>query len=252
MRAALRYERWNCSPQLASALSILGYIRAIYDRDWVGAEADLVRAMQLDPNDTATVWSLAHVYSLLGRHDEAIQLTQNFADRYPKIGRHHSQVAGRLIDAGRYADAIDKLELALEYNAEPAQIADTRGVALVGLQRFDEALKEFEFAVDAKQRNAGTVARLAYVYGVLGQTDAASALIEELEDRSGRERISVLALATAYVGQGNDRRAMDYLRQAVSGGGREALSIANDHFFARLQANPEFREIVASLQLPSR
>ena len=82
--AALR--ALELEPDLATALSILGYIRAVYDRDWIGAIADLQRAIDLSPSDSGTVWSLAHVYSMLGWHDEAIQLTEDFATQFPERG----------------------------------------------------------------------------------------------------------------------------------------------------------------------
>ena len=243
--AALR--ALELEPELATAQSILGYIRAVYDRDWIGALTDLERALELDPNDSGTVWSLAHVYSMLGRHDQAIALTRDFAERFPAQGRNHLEVANRLIDASRFEEALRQLDIAEAQGAERAMVADTRGFVFVALGRIDEAVTIFEFAVDAKQREAGAVGRLAYVYGRLGQRSDAEALLAELEQRAETERISGLVFATVHAGLGNAGAAIDELRAAVEIGGREVIGLRNDPFFAELRSHPDFEALVADL-----
>lgn len=247
--AALR--ALEIAPNLATAHSILGYIRAVYDRDWVGAVADLERALELDAGDSGTVWSLAHVYAMLGRHDEAIALVQGLAERYPESGRNHLEVVNRLIDAGRYEEALERLAIAEARDAEPAMVADTRGVALVGLGRLEEAEERLEFAVDAKQRDASAVGRLAHVYGRLGKRSQAEALLDELEERANGERITRLVFATAHAGLGDSAAAVAELRAAIDAGDREAIGIITDPFFAELRRHPDFQALITELRLPS-
>ena len=248
--AALR--ALELEPELATAMSILGYIRAVHDHDWIGAVADLERALELDPNDSGTVWSLAHVYSMLGRHDEAIGLTRRFADRFPARGRNNLEVANRLIDAGRFDEALRHLDVAEANGAEPAMIADARGVVYVALGRIDDAAAILEFAVDARQRDAGTVARLTYVYGRLGRRAEAQTLLDELERRAETERVSRLIFATAHAGLGSTQTAIDEIRAAIDVGGREVIGVENDPFFTALRTHPDFDALVADLGLPSR
>lgn len=247
--AALR--ALELDPGLATALSILGYIRAVHDRDWVGAVADLERALKLDPKDSGTVWSLAHVYAILGRHEEAIRLTRNFADEFGAEGRNHLEVANRLLDASRYEDAVATLDLALDRGAEPAMVADARGVALLGLGQVEAAVAAFEFAVDAKQRHPGTVGRLAFAYARSGRQNEAAELLEELMLRADSEPVSSLALATIHAGLGDKDRAIEEARAAAALGGRETLGLGNDIFLKSLRGEPAFDALVADLGLPS-
>ena len=240
--AALRALELN--PDLATALSILGYIRGVYDRDWLGAVTDLERALQLDPHDSGTVWSLAHIYSMLGRHDQAIELTRQFAAEFPEDGRNHAEVAARLLDAGRYDEVLQQLEIAAGHEADPASLADTRGIALLALDRPGDAIAELEYAVDAKQRAAGTVGRLAYAYGMVGKRDRAAALRTELEQRKARERVPRLALATAALGTGDADAAIAELRLLVDDGGREPLILLNDPLMTPLHDEPAFQALM--------
>lgn len=239
-------------PDLATAMSILGYIRAVYDWDWVGAERDLRRAVELSPGDTGTVWSLAHVLAMIGRHDEAIELTKELVTRNPGIGRRHREVANRLIDAGRYDEALQRLAQAAERGAEQSQIYDTTGVALIGKGDIEGAIEQFEKAVDAKQRATPTIARLAYAYGRGGRIDEARALLDELLERSEKERVSHVTLATAYAGLGEQDLALDHLERAAESRDRAVLIVPMDPLFSDLAGNERFAALVATFAIPER
>ena len=246
--AALR--ALELEPELATAMSILGYLRAVYDRDWVGALADLERSVELSPNDSGTVWSLAHVYAMLGRHDEAIALTAEFADRHADEGRNHLEVANRLTDSGRFDQALGRLDLAETHGAEPGMVAHARGVAFCALRDFEAARDALELAVTAKRRDATALGHLAYAYSQLGQRDASQALLEELEDRAQTERISRLVFATVHAGLANPEAAIDEIRAAIAIGDREAIGVRNDPFFIELHELPEFAALVEGLTMP--
>lgn len=239
-------------PDLATAMSILGYIRAVYDWDWVGAERDLRRAVELSPGDTGTVWSLAHVLAMIGRHDEAIGLTKELVTRNPGIGRRHREVANRLIDAGRYDEALQRLAQAAERGAEQAQIFEMTGVALYGKGDIEAAIEQFEKAVDAKQRATATTARLAHAYGRTGRLDEARALLDELLDRAASERVSHVTLATAYAGMGEQDTALDHLELAAQHRDRAILIVPMDPLFSELTGNVRFEALVASFAIPGR
>lgn len=246
--AALR--ALEIEPNLATSVSILGYIRAVYDWDWIGAEADLRRALALDPADSGTVWSLAHVLAMTGQHEEAIELTGRFADGDYTTGRSHVEVANRLLDAGQYDAALKRLDVAAAMDAEPAQIYDARGVAYVGLGEYGQAADVLTRAVEARQRDAGTVARLSYVLSRLGRTDEARALFDELMQRAEVERIPPLTLATAYLAVGQADVAMSLVEQAANERDREVLMIGSDPFLASLRNRDDFQDIIAGFSFP--
>ncbi len=59
--------------ELAEAHTSLGYVKKEYDWDFQGAEAELKRALQLNPNyATGHFWYAIYLAETWGRHDEAI------------------------------------------------------------------------------------------------------------------------------------------------------------------------------------
>ena len=243
--AALR--ALELDPQLATSISILGYIRAVYDWDWRGAEADLRRAMDIDSHDSGTVWSLAHVLSMLGEHDEAIALTRQFADANTDSGRNYQEVANRLMDAGRYRDALSTLDVALAKGGEPADNDDARGIAYFALGDLAQAIVYFERAVASRQRDASTVARLCHSYARAGRNDDAERLLQELLQRSAEEFVPSLTLATAYVGMGHTDDAIRLIEQSAEERQRGVLAVAYDPFFATLRGHPRFDALTARI-----
>ena len=246
--AALR--ALEIEPNLATAVSILGYIRAVFDWDWAGAEADLRRALALDPGDSGTVWSLAHVLAITGRHNEAIELTEHYARQDPTMGRSHLEVANRLLDAGQYQKALDRLELAEVNGAEPGQVYDAQGVAYVGLGDFERAVPVLYRAVDARKRDAGSVARLAYSLAQLGRINEAQLLLDEVRARASAERVPPLTLATAYLAVHQDEIAMELIQQAARDHDREVLMIGSDPFLTRLRTREEFQALIEGFSFP--
>ena len=61
----------EADPNLPEAHASLGFVKLHYDRDWVDAERELRKAIQLKPsNQVAHRW-YAYSLSAMGRHDEA-------------------------------------------------------------------------------------------------------------------------------------------------------------------------------------
>lgn len=247
--AALR--ALEIEPDLATAMAILGYIRAVYDWDWVGAERDMRRALDLSPDDSGTVWSLAHTLSMLGRHDAAIALASDFAERNPAIGRRHLEVANRLVDAQRYTEAIGWLDKALENGAELAQVQDVYGTALFGLGQIEAAIERLQMAMHAKRGAAATTARFAHVLAVAEQRDEALRIFGELEERSLTEPISALTMATVLTGLGDQDGAMSLIEAAVAERDRAVLNIGNDTYFRPLADLTRFRRVLDSFGFPA-
>ena len=59
----------RCGRTLAEAHAALGHIKVQYEYDWVGAEREYKRAIELDPNSGHHGYAL--LLSSLGRHEEA-------------------------------------------------------------------------------------------------------------------------------------------------------------------------------------
>jgi Flp pilus assembly protein TadD len=191
------------------------------------------------------------VLSLLGRHDEAIALVSDLAAAFPADGRMKQEVAERLIDAGRYAEAIRAGNQALDAGAEPGQVHELLGIAAVGASELETAISELENALLLQQRGPEAVGYLAATYALAGRRDEARSLLRDLEARARTEQLNDVMLARIYLALGDRSRALTLLEEAADLRLPDLCGIRNDPFFVPLRGETRFAAVVARMGLGS-
>lgn len=96
----------------------LGWIAFSYDWDWVGAERELKRAIELEPTSTDAHRAYAHLLSNMGRHEEAILEITRARERDPRGMLVRTLEAQFLFYAGRYDEADERLRRAVEMDPD--------------------------------------------------------------------------------------------------------------------------------------
>ncbi len=237
-------------PGMATSRALLAFLRAVYDWEWGPALLDLERAVKADPTDSGTVWSFAFVLTLVGRHDEAIRQVESLADLSAEEPRLRQQVAYRLIDAGRYLEAIAAGKTALALGADAGQIEDLLGVARFGLGEIDQATAHFESAIQLRGRHPDTLGRLASMYARSGQEARARDILAELENRRSSSYISPVILAKIQTALGDIDRAFALLQEAVNERDRGVLWVGQSPFFDDLGSDPRLQQLITQIGLP--
>jgi tetratricopeptide (TPR) repeat protein len=96
---------------LAEAHTMMGFVKAHYEYDWVAAEREFQRALQLNPSDPyAHLFYSNSCLSPLGRHDEAIAEMKKAIELDPFSPRIQSFLGRTYIWARRYDDALAHLQ----------------------------------------------------------------------------------------------------------------------------------------------
>jgi tetratricopeptide (TPR) repeat protein len=235
--------------KLATPSALLGYLRAAYDWDWQAGLAELERAVAAAPMESGTVWSYAYVLSLLGRHDEAIERVRALAAAFPEEGRLKLEVAERLVDAGRFAEASEFASAAVAGGAEQGQVRELLGCAAFGRGDYVTAAAELERAVGLQLRAAQPLGRLAAAYARAGREGDARALLAQLDAARQGESFNVVNAARVYAALGDSERALALLEQGADERQRDVLGIAHDPFLAALRGEPRFAQLVARMGL---
>jgi serine/threonine protein kinase/TolB-like protein/Tfp pilus assembly protein PilF len=220
---------------------------------WPEAERDYLRALKLDPN-----YAAAHQW--LG---EMLLLNGRTADGMSRLKRATELDPLSPISFGSYA-----LALAVGRNPDAAIAAGRRAVELdstllvtrfmlggVYLQanRLPEAIRELEAASRLDSTSTQTLGLLAFAYAKSGNTKRAGDLAKSLEASVGRLSGASAAAARAYIGLGDNGRALTLLERAVNDHDSffSSESLA-ERFFDPLRADPRFAGIVAKAGLDKR
>jgi adenylate cyclase len=220
-------------PLLAEAHDALGMLYA-RDARWVESEKSFRRAIELDPNSSASRTGFA-VYLLesLGRIEEALYQLRIAEKNDPLSPRLQYNLGRLLISAGRYDEA------ARYCNKLPPDHSGRNmclGGALLGQGRTEEAIRVF-IKSDARSERG----YLGYAYARSGRREEAEKLAIDL---------SPLQQAVIFAGLGDKERTLEALgRMAVVGPVRMG-SILSLPELALLRGDPRLKALRKKVGLP--
>jgi TolB-like protein/Flp pilus assembly protein TadD len=192
---------------LAEAHSSLGFIKLVFDWDSAGAEKELRRGLELNPNSP-----LAHLhyasYLLLVPHrvDEAILDCRRAYDLDPVVPAEHDDLVGFLFFARAYQAAIDEAAKELENNSPFLALS----YAELGRQK--EALAVADRAATSA-RVPSQVAQTASAYALAGDKQRARALLRQLIAQAKQRYLCGMNVGAVYSVLGDKDNAMASLEK---------------------------------------
>lgn len=238
--------------ELAEGHTSMGFIRALLDWDWPGAEREFERAAELNPGYWVTAYWRAVVLSARGRFEEAERQVLREIELEPlsPVSMHGAAMTSYL--SRRYPDCMERALKGLEIDPDYFLLRFWRGLGYVALSKYPEAIQELQKAVDLCERSVSWVlGALGHAFAASGDRAAALRILEELIDRAKRESIDFIAVTVIYAGLGDTDNALSSLEKACEARGMCALFTKGDSRFDALRSDPRFQEILKRMNLAS-
>jgi TolB-like protein/Tfp pilus assembly protein PilF len=234
---------------LAEAHVSLAVTKLVYDWDWAGVEAELKRAIELNPN-----YAPAHLWygwflAAVGRFEEAkAELARaHELDPLSLFVRVYGFVP--VYFARRYDEAAQQLqEIAL---TDPNYYMVYAYLGLVDEQqgKFSEAVAEFQRAT-ALDNSLEPRAQLAHAYALAGRKSEARKLLAELMERAKHQYLSPYNIALIYVGLGDYPRALQSLEDALEDRSEGCPYLKVDPRLDPLRTDPRFQDLLRRMNFP--
>ena len=236
-------------PELAQARNLRAEVKYQFDFDWIEAEKEFKKAIELNPN----VASIRLAYGWF------------------------------LMSAGRFEEATKEMAKAQELDPHSAVINRARGKLLYFSHRFDEAIEHLKRIVEAEPRNPINHRVLAEAYeengmyaeaiGEIGQAGRANGADEgkitadlELFKNSGwqaylekrlerdlddlkHEYVSPMIIAGEFLKVGKKDEALTWLDKAVETRASGIPNLKVDPIFVSLHSDPRFVKLLARMNL---
>jgi eukaryotic-like serine/threonine-protein kinase len=231
-------------PDLPEAHASLGFVRLHYDRDWIAAERELRKAIQLKPsNQVAHRW-YAYSLSAMGRHDEAYAEIERARQITPQSAVIATAVANVLFLAGKFDECITQCRKALEL--DPGSVAahtilrwayEKKGMHAETLAAFEQ---ERSFAGDTPT----THAKRAHVLAAIGKHEEAKAILDELISKRNQNWVTAYEIAIIYTLLGDFDNAFRWLKQAEREHAVGFTFVRVDPHLARLRTDPRFADLM--------
>jgi eukaryotic-like serine/threonine-protein kinase len=199
---------------LAEAHTSLAYARWLGDLDWVGAEKEFKRALELKSSYVmAHEWYAEYLVSL-GRNDEAVAEIKK-AQQLDPLAVPVTRAAGWVLYfARRYPEAEEELRKALAMNSDFLGARLVLWWVQVVQREFDEAIADIKREMEKPGLKTVKKLMLAYVNAAAGNRDEASGLLWELEAKLVSESRLALMAAMVYAALGEKDRAFERLQLA--------------------------------------
>lgn len=235
---------------LAEAHTPLGGVKAMYDWDWVGAETDFKRAIELNPGYS----SAHHAYAMVclcpqGRLDEALAEMERAQECDPLSLFIIASTGMVLGYAGRNAEAVELLQKAIDLEPRFFLSHWSIGYAYERMGSYDKAMGSFKKAIALNGANSATTRSLGHLYGVMGRREAALGLLDELIEAGRNRYISPYDLAGIYAGLGDKAGALKCLEAAVEDHSGALVWLKVDGTFETLRREARFKRVLRRMNL---
>jgi TolB-like protein/Flp pilus assembly protein TadD len=200
---------------LAEAHAVLGYILLRRDWDFIAAEREFHRAIELAPNSVYH-HGYALLLSVLGRHAEA-HAEIKLAERGDPLSLTVKVNAGIIHLYARQPDrAIERLTEVVELEPQLSLGHWALGWACGVRGDHERAISELQKATQLSQSPVFSVADLAYALARAGRLNEARYRLDELLKLRERQYVSPYMIAVVYAGLNETERALKWLERGHS------------------------------------
>jgi tetratricopeptide (TPR) repeat protein len=250
---ALTEKALELDATLAEGHLSRGMVRQYFDWDLSGAEQSFREAINLNPGFAEAHHELGMTLLRVKQYDEALEEARQAALRAPESLRFLAGVGEVYGFSGRYREAIDVANQLLQDDSTLPNGLQSRGFALEGLGRWDDALRDYQACI--RPGCDFSLTRIGYIHGRMGRTALALAVLDSLNGLFERKEPNAegdlaMKIATVYSGLRNKEQTLAWLERARTARAFFMLYLAVDHTFEWLHADPQFQALLERVGLP--
>jgi serine/threonine-protein kinase len=230
----------------AEALSYLGEAKRVLRWDLAGEDADLRRALEIDPNSGTAYFFLGLLRSAQGRSDEAVAAMEQARKLDPL-----SPIVSRFTSVIYFcANQLDKAVAEGQRTAQldPNYVYFESGSAFAYREKgeFDKAIAVYK----KDEQILGTPSPgLAVTYAKMGRETDARAILAQLIDLRRTRYFAADSIAEIYAALGEKDEAFRWLDRAVAEHSAPIHGIGVRPEFRSLDSDPRFAEILRRIGL---
>ena len=234
--------------RLAEAYACRGCVHSVYDFAWSDAEADFLRAIEMQPGyPTAHQWYAINHLVPRGRFDEATAALQRALELDPLALAIRTSLGMKSYFAGHYDQAVRELKKTIDFDSGFGIAHLFLGATFTEQGRYTDALEELVIARRLAGRSPEVLAALAYLHGLSGDVNAAREALGELARLACQRYVSPVRIAQAHVGLGEHDKALDLLEKAYAERAADFAWLTVRPTFANLRGTPRFAALAARL-----
>ena len=227
---------------LADARSLYADILTWHDWDFVAAEREYQKALEID---SLNLLGYALFLSTQERHKEAINAVERLLAAAPNDPFVRVNAGWRYFHAGKFDKAIDAAMSAADH-PDSGSLLGWSSLAQGDTRR---AVEVFEADVESQGRAPRNISNLAAAYYRDGKRADGRILLDELEAYAAERYISPELLASVYFSAGDADRGFALLNQSLEERSREMIFLKVNQMLRDYRDDPRYLELVEQVGL---
>jgi TolB-like protein len=221
----------------------------LYEFDWLAAERELRRSIELNPGFAVAHHWYALYLSAKGRFKEALA-EANRAYGLDPLSVIINRDLGLIYYYARQPDrAIEQYRKTLELDPNFALAHQALGRAYLEMGMYTKGVEEIQLAVRLSGESVGMLAALAHAYGLAGKTEKARGILGDLTERSRRSYVPPTSIAVIYAGLGEKENALEWLEKAWGEQDVGLHTLKVHPIFNGLCTDPRFQDLLRRMNL---
>ncbi len=198
----------DLDPKLAEAYARLAWINMTYDWDYSSADKNYKLALHLEPGNASIIQSSGVLASVLGRLDEAIELSKQAIELNPLLSTPHYNLGLDYYYAHKWKEGEAEVRKALDLNPQYPDAHVLIGRIYLAASKPKEALAEMQKETETPWRKFGII--LAY-HALVMKKEEEKGLAEFIKEY---QYDSAYQIAEIYAFRNESDEAFKWLEQA--------------------------------------
>jgi TolB-like protein/Flp pilus assembly protein TadD len=235
---------------LGEAHAALAWPMAVYEWNWLDAERECRRAIELSPGSSSVLMWSSSVLVLMGQHEDAISMAKRAIDLDPHWIYLRANVAKVLLTVRRIDEAVNVLEQAIALDPEDAYTHFLLGVIYSHKGDHERAIAKMEWAIDQfGPEDRRSRAYLGVIYAAAGRRNEALAILEELEQVSRKKWVSPVAIAALLASLGDTDRMFSWLETAYQQRDPDLPHLKVNPLLDPIRTDPRYEDLMRRINL---
>ena len=238
-------------PSSAEAHDSLAFIKFNYDWDFRGAEEEFRRAIELNPGYANGHHWYAHYLVACGRTREAEAESVRALELDPLNPVMLTHLGWHYFFVRQYDKALAQLQRTLDLQPDFGFAYWYRGWAFEQKGMYDDSLREMNKAQSLAKSSLIITGDLGHLYAVSGKTNEAKRVIDELKRLSAERFVNPFEIALIYVGLGDKEHAFQWMDTAFRERSDLLVYLNVDPRLDPIRSDPRFADLVRRVGIPT-